>query len=153
MTAAALQAPAPIRRVPARPAPNAPAPGVGDPAEAFRPRLNRLRLHAARCRASARLDLFRACARLSADRGAASQAHAEALVRGLAQAFGRPPIFYRPGADPLSDDEAWLLRALDRAAAGDHASLAFLLHTRAAPAHRRALGFLIGNVARAAADL
>ena len=110
--------------------------------------LNALRLVAMRCRAAARLDLFRACTLLSHEPVEAGRAYAEALLRTLPQALGRAPVLRRPGCPELSTDEAWLLRCLERAAAGDLPSLDFLLSSRAARESRRPLGFLIGNLAR-----
>jgi hypothetical protein len=56
--------------------------------------------------------------------------------------------FYAPGCEELSPDEAWLMRALERARAGDHASPDFLIASRVPKPWRRQMGFLINNLAR-----
>lgn len=111
------------------------------------PQINHLRLVAMRCRSSARIDLFEACALLAHERETAALAFAEALLRGLRQALGRTPVFHAPGTTELSFDEAWLMRCLDRARAGDIDSLTFLLRRQVRPEAARSLGFLITNMA------
>ena len=109
------------------------------------PRLDWLRRIAGRCRCTARADLFRACAVLSADRAAAAEAYAEALFRAMP--MGRLSL-YRPGCSERSFDEAWLIALLDAAGRDDHASLAFLMARRIPPHARRHVGFLVASVAR-----
>ncbi|MEM1312924.1 MAG: hypothetical protein AAGI51_00100 [Pseudomonadota bacterium] len=119
--------------------------------QAYAGLLNRLRFAAAACRASARVDLFRACALLSTEKDVAVQAHVDALVRTLSQAIGRRPVFHAPGTREMSADELWLLRLIERTEVGDSASAAFLAARKAAPEHRRSLRFLAHGVATAAA--
>ena len=78
------------------------------------------------CRAKARLDAFEACAMLSLDPGASVQAHADALLRVLSQALGRPLKLHAPGSTDLSFDERWLAALVAAAGRGDAGSLGFL---------------------------
>lgn len=114
----------------------------------FAPLLNRIRFAAAGCRASARVDIFRACALLSLDASAALDAHVEALVSTLSEAIGRRPVFLAPGTLEMSFDERWLLRLIERADAQDRFSAAFLIGRRTRPEHSRALSFLVHGAAR-----
>lgn len=116
-------------------------------AEADRDALNRLRLAALRCRAAARLDLFRACAMLGADREATTPAFAEALLRTLDQGLNEAPVFHAPGADDLSFDERWLMSLIGALRADDMPSATFLINSRIAQPARRSLGFLAARVA------
>lgn len=126
--------------LPARPQPAAPL-STGDAAL-----LDSLRAVAMLCRVKPRADLFHACALLHGDRSASQAAHAEALMRCLAQALGQPARLHAPGAAELTFDETWLL-ALGRAAArGDEGSVAFLLGRRVAAEHRRLVRFLIRRI-------
>ncbi|MEM7724484.1 MAG: hypothetical protein AAF376_19245 [Pseudomonadota bacterium] len=108
-------------------------------------RLDWLRAIAARCRCTARTDLFRACAVLSEDRSAAAKAYAEALIRAMPS--GRM-TFYQPGSRDLSFDERWLLALMDAAERGDEASLTFLMARRLPRHTRRSVGVLVTNVVR-----
>jgi hypothetical protein len=110
--------------------------------------LNKLRFLAASCRASARVDLFRACAVLSDDRHAAAQAGAVAVLRTLAQALETNPVILAPGSSARSFDETWLLRLIDRSQAQDNPSLAFLIMRRVPMAKRHAFLHLINGLAK-----
>ncbi len=112
-----------------------------------RPLLNHLRVVALKCRAAARTDLFEACAMLSADKTVARTAHAETLLKCLAQATGKRPVMYRPGSEEVSFDEAWLARLVTASATGDADSFSFLIHSRVPHWARRNLAFLIHMVA------
>ena len=125
---------------------NAVFPTMVEPAAEVREFLNRLRWVTRRCRASARLDLFHACAVLSTDRDVADTAHAEVLMKGLSQALGKMPVFFRPGVQDISFDEAWLLRIFDAMSRDDDPSLLFLLRSRVHPAACRNLSYLIRSV-------
>ncbi|NEX45407.1 hypothetical protein [Pseudotabrizicola algicola] len=106
-----------------------------------------LRRLAPRCQAAARLDLFRACAMLSAQPDIAAAAYAEALLRGLAVLFGRPPVLHQPAAPELSFDERWIASLVAAALRGDDSSLRFLLASRL-PRHAwRQIGWLAGQFA------
>ena len=108
--------------------------------------LNHLRFVAMSCRAKPRTALFEACALLQADRSASLDAHAEALMRCLNEALGKPARLLMPGTSELTFDERWLLelgRAFGRA---DKASCQFLLGSRVAHENRRLVGFLVGRI-------
>ena len=108
--------------------------------------LNRLRRAAMGARVAARTDLFAASAALKLVGATATCGYMETFVRCLPDAMGRPVTWFVPGASEVSDDEAWAMRCLDRIAAGDEASLRFLLHTRIRAADRRNIGFLLGQI-------
>lgn len=130
---------------PTRPAAPAAAPQLSDWATDL---LNHLRMVALGCRAAPHADLFHACAVLSLDRSAARSAHAEVLMRCLAQALGQRPKLYRPGVTEVSFDEAWLARAAE-AALNDPQSFEFLIRSRLPRQSQRNLAFLIRAVAEA----
>lgn len=110
--------------------------------------LDMLRREAARARVDSRLDLFRACALLAPEAQRSSAAFARALLRTLGQALGRRPVFHPVGhRGALGFDEAWLLRAIERARAGDHDSLTFLVSSRIPHGYRRSVAFLVHGVA------
>lgn len=112
--------------------------------------LHRVRRAAARSRASARLDLFGACAMLSTDRDSAGQAYLDTLLRTLEQGLGRAPVIYCDACPQMSFDERWIMALLDAHRRGDRDSLAFLLCSRLPRPTRRHVGFLIGGIARCA---
>ncbi|WP_069298303.1 hypothetical protein [Neptunicoccus sediminis] len=112
-------------------------------------RLNRLRLSAMRCRASARVDVSAACNLLCVDEAQSSLRFEEALLRSLHQGLGRKPRFYGVGETEESFDEQWLLQVLDAAEQGDMASVEFLVRSRIAKTMQRSIRFLIrGAVGR-----
>ena len=108
--------------------------------------LNHLRFVAMNCRAKPRADLFEACALLRVSRDATQHPYAEALMRCLPEALGKPVKTFAPGVVELSFDERWLLQIGRAAAEDDETSLAFLLRSRVAPQHRRMIGFLIRQI-------
>ncbi|MGS4944913.1 hypothetical protein ACVDG3_05500 [Meridianimarinicoccus sp. RP-17] len=110
--------------------------------------LRRLRRDAARTRASARLDLFRACAMLSTDRGVAGRAYIDTFLRTLEQGLGRAPVIYCEACPQMSFDERWIMALVDAQRRGDRDSFAFLLCSRLPCAARRHVGFLIAGIAR-----
>jgi len=116
-------------------------------AEAERPLLERIRRAAARCRVARHIDLFGACACLSHGAARSAPAFADALLRTLAEAFGRHVRIYAPGSREVSFDEAWLVSLLRAQARDDTPSVTFLLHARVAPDARRCVGFLSAGVA------
>ena len=122
----------------------APAPVTLD--ERSRAILNQLRLVALDCRAAARDELFEACALLSVDRTIAKAAHAEAFMKCLPEAIGRAPKILRPGVEEVTFDEAWSIRLIAAADAGNCDSFDFLLRSRVAPLARRNIGFLIRSM-------
>ena len=84
-----------------------PPPAVGREARAF---INSLRFAAMACRAKPRTALFEACALVKVGTEASDQAHAEALMRGLREALGKPAQLYAPGTEALTFDERWLIQ-------------------------------------------
>lgn len=85
------------------------------------------------------------CARLQASRSTSWEAHADALTRGLAEALGTHPRFYRPGTHELTFDEGWLIQfgqALER---GDITNIEFAMKSRVLPEHRRMLSYLVSR--------
>jgi len=112
--------------------------------------LRRIRRVAARSRASARLDLFGACAMLSADRDVVGLAYLDTFLRTVEQGLGRAPVIYCEACPQMSFDERWIVALLDAHLRGDRDSLAFLLCSRLPRAARRHIGFLIGGIARSA---
>ena len=109
--------------------------------------LNDLRFLALECRAAARTDLFEACALLSGNPAVARSAHAAAFLRCLPEAIGRAPRLLRPGVSEVTFDEAWILRLLTSAAAGDGNSLGFLVRSRVEVWARRNFAFLVQSTA------
>lgn len=122
-----------------------PAPSA-DTSDEMRKLLNTVRLAALKCRSAARSELFEACAVLSMERKAAQNVYVTALIKGLATALPKRPIFFRPGVSDLSFDEIWLTSALRCCNEGDWASVNFLLRSRIAPQHRRNILFLLHGV-------
>lgn len=108
--------------------------------------LNHLRFVAMNCRSKPRTDLFEACALLQVTRGATLQAHAEALMRCLPEALGKPAKLHAPGVSELSFDESWLVQLGIASAGRDHASMTFLLHSRVVREHRRLVSFLVSQI-------
>lgn len=108
--------------------------------------LNHLRMIALSCRASARADLFEACAVLSTSTTVAKNAYAETLMKCLAQSLKQSPLLYRPGVEEVSFDESWLIRAVEAAGREDWGSFEFLVRSRVPFAARRNLGSLIVSI-------
>lgn len=108
--------------------------------------LNHLRMIALSCRASARADLFEACAVLSSSKTVAKNAYAETLMKCLGQSLKQSPMLYRPGVEEVSFDEAWLIRAVEAAGREDWNSFEFLIRSRVPFAARRNLGSLIVSI-------
>jgi len=108
--------------------------------------LNHLRWVAMECRAKPKTSLFEACALLQAPSLEARNAHAEALMRCLTEAFGQRANLYRPGTKSISFDESWLVRLVQSHARGDTFSVSFLLKSRIAPENRRLIGFLTKQI-------
>ena len=109
--------------------------------------LNHLRFVAMSCRAKPRTDLFEACALLKVERSASCEAHAEALMRCLSDAFGKPARLYAPGTTEQTFDEQWLARLGIACGQGDENSVRFLVSSRVACEDRRLVRFLIGRIA------
>ncbi|MCY4336347.1 MAG: hypothetical protein OXC60_16955 [Litoreibacter sp.] len=120
------------------------APDIDPAAFAF---LNHLRFVAMDCRVKPRTDLFEACALLKVDKAASRNAHAEALMRCLAEALGKPARLYAPGVEEFTFDEQWLIRLGKACTSGDEDSLRFLLSSRVAFENRRFVRFLVGRIA------
>ena len=123
-----------------RPTPPAPAPSN---ALGF---LNYLRFTAMNCRTKPQADLFEACALLQITPDATCQAYAEALMRCLPEALGKPAKLHAPGVSELSFDERWLLQLGLACMAKNEASVSFLLRSRLAHQHRRMVLFLIHQI-------
>lgn len=129
-----------------------PAPAVATPQNEERDvqltaTLNRLRLLSLRCRAARRIDVFLACALLAMDRVEAAQAFAEALLRALPQATGKPLNFLFPGARERSFDESWLLRLVETVRQGDGDSTTFLIASQVRKPYRRQIAYLAKGLA------
>lgn len=108
--------------------------------------LDHLRNVARTNRCKGYIDMFGACATLSANRNVAAQAASEVLVRCLSQALGRRPVLYRVGERETSFDEKWLIALARSLKNGDDVSATFLLHSRVPKHARRNLVFLLRNV-------
>lgn len=108
--------------------------------------LNHLRFLSMSCRSKPRADLFEACALLHATRSASRDAHAEALMRCLNEALGKPARLHAPGTFEMSFDETWLVQLGQAVMRQDDASTAFLLKSRVLPEHRRLVRFLVGRI-------
>lgn len=108
--------------------------------------LNHLRFVAMDCRSKPRIDLFEACALLQVTESKTQQAHAEALMRCLNEALGKPARLYAPGVIEMTFDERWLLQLGVASSSGDQASVNFLLLSRVARQHRRLVSFLIHQI-------
>jgi hypothetical protein len=111
------------------------------------PVVKKLRFVARTCRAKARLDVFQACAMLSAHPQAAAEAYADALLRALTAGFRRPPVIYETTATEMSFDEQWLAATICAAAREDEDSLRFLLASRLPHHMRRQIGWLAAQLA------
>ena len=109
--------------------------------------LNHLRFVAMACRVKPKMDLFEACALLKVERSATRDAHAEALMRCLKEAFGKPARLYAPGTAELTFDEQWLMRFGLACNDDDEDSVRFLLCSRVAFENRRFVRYLIARVA------
>jgi len=109
--------------------------------------LNLLRVQALRCRASARAELFDACATLANAAQVDDGAYAKTLIRCLTEALGEAPVLYRPNVEEISFDEAWLLRAIN-ASQYDRGSFEFLIRSRVRKIAQRSLGALVSGMAR-----
>jgi hypothetical protein len=124
------------------------APGAGAPPGEARfaggsGRLARLRGWARRARLAPALDTVRACALIGPPSAADADALGVTLLRALLTDEG-PALTTRPaagGAGPGAD-EAWLLRLLEAAEAGDRASARFLVWRRIGRFGRREILFL-----------
>lgn len=108
--------------------------------------INHLRFVALQCRSAARVDLDQACALLLADPADAQMRHAETLMRGFRQAVAKRPVFFRPGTDELSFDEAWLGRLFEAVEHADDDSFRFLIQSRVPRWTQRNLAFLIRSI-------
>lgn len=108
--------------------------------------LNKLRFVAMACRSKPRTELFEACALLQVTREASQDAFAEALMRCLGQALGRPARLHAPGTAELTFDEHWLLALGQAAGRGDESSLTFLMGRRLAREDRRLVRFLVTRI-------
>jgi hypothetical protein len=109
--------------------------------------LNNLRFVAMECRAKPRANLFEACALLQSTRDASRAAHAEALMRCLQEALGKPARLHSPGSEEMTFDEKWLLQLGQATVAQDEASISFLLASRVSAEHRRLVRFLVARIA------
>ncbi len=114
--------------------------------------LNRIRFHATTCRASARLDIFDACAVLDPDTSRAEDARIKVLLRVLGQALDKEPVFLRAGVSTLSFDERWLIAALRAKADGDEDSFSFLICRRVEHSKRRVFAVLLAGLAEFLTD-
>lgn len=109
--------------------------------------LNHLRFAAMQCRAKPRTDLFEACALLKVEKSASRDAYADALMRCLSEALGKPARLFAPGTTELTFDEQWLLALGQACVRGDEDSQRFLLSSRVGFQNRRLVRFLVGQIA------
>lgn len=109
--------------------------------------LNHLRFAAMQCRVKPRTDLFEACALLKVEKSASRDAYADALMRCLSEAFGKPARLFAPGTTELTFDEHWLLALGQACVRGDEDSQRFLLSSRVGFQNRRLVRFLVGQIA------
>ncbi|MEO0751426.1 MAG: hypothetical protein AAFY25_06450 [Pseudomonadota bacterium] len=109
--------------------------------------LNKIRFYATTCRASARLDIFEACAVLDPVETHAEAAKINTLLRVMGQAMGKDPVLLRPGEYGTSFDERWLIAALSAKLERDEDSFAFLILSRVEPSKRRIFGLLLSGLA------
>jgi hypothetical protein len=110
--------------------------------------VNYLRFAAMKCRTKPRTDLFKACALLKVDKAASAHAHADALMRCINEALGKPARLYAPGTAELTFDEHWLLQLGRSYMRGDEPSQRFLLASRVGLENRRFIRFLIGQITK-----
>ncbi|MEM8870930.1 MAG: hypothetical protein AAGE38_11050 [Pseudomonadota bacterium] len=108
--------------------------------------LNLLRFIAMSCRAKPRADLFEACALLQIDRSVSQEVHAEALMRCLNEALGKPARLYSPGVAEMTFDESWLVQLGLASVKGDKSSFNFLLKSRVSHKHQRLVSFLVHRI-------
>lgn len=111
--------------------------------------LSRLRVVALSCRASAHSDLFATCAGVATSRTLTRPVAEQALVRGLRVSLGREPVWFRPGVEAVSFDEAWLLRLIACQHAGEWENVSFLVASRVPRVWRRETQILVAALARA----
>lgn len=109
--------------------------------------LNKIRFYATTCRASARLDIFAACAVLNPMDPHAEALKINTLLRVMGQALGTDPVLLRPGETGTSFDERWLIAALSAKLDKDEDSFAFLILSRVEPSKRRIFALLISGLA------
>lgn len=107
--------------------------------------LNHLRFVAMDCRAKPKAKLFESCALLHGEKSAPKEAFAQALMRCLPEALGKPVRLLSPGCNETTFDEDWLMQLGQACSSGDSTSVRFLLHSRVAPEHRRPVQFLISQ--------
>lgn len=107
--------------------------------------INRLRFHAAFCRASSYLDIYTACQLIDPKKG--EEAAISTLIRILGQALDKTPVWHRPGESTLSFDELWLAQVIESFQNNDDDSFRFLIHRRIPHAKRRIFGAIIANLA------
>lgn len=105
-----------------------------------------LRLVMRKNRSAARVDLQQACALLMADPADAKTRHAEILVRGMKQAIGKRPVFFRPGTPEYSFDEIWLGCLFDALSRSDHDSFTFLIKSRLPLWTQKNFAFLVHSI-------
>jgi len=108
--------------------------------------LNHLRFVSMQCRTKPRTQLFEACALLAADKTKAQTAHAEALMRCLNEALGKPARLLSPGVTEMTFDERWLTQLGQACATRDEDSVRFLLGSRVSFENRRLVRFLVGRI-------
>lgn len=116
----------------------APSPSVCPETRAL---INRLRFHASYCRASAHLDIYKACALIAPSPN--EDITARTLIRVLGQALDRKPHWHRPGDDSFSFDELWLAQVIEARRDDDEDSFTFLTLRRISQAKRRIFAVLV----------
>ena len=108
--------------------------------------LNYLRFTSMECRAKPQTNLFEACALLHVTQSAERDAHADALMRCLSEALGKPAKLFAPATTEVSFDEKWLIQLAVASKAQDEASMRFLLTSRVSAENRRLVRFLMARI-------
>jgi len=110
--------------------------------------LHHLRFVAMACRAKPKTSLFEACALLHVTHSAERDAYADALMRCLSEALGRPTKLFAPGTHEITFDEKWLMQLSQALATQDEASSKFLLNSRVSVENRRLVRFLMAQISQ-----
>lgn len=109
--------------------------------------LQYIRSRAVRAQLAPRVEPFRFCALIEATPDNTADVFADALLKVLPRALGRPMLIRRPCASSASFDEVWLVGLIMSRRRSDHASVIFGLQARVSKAYRRSLAFLVTGLA------
>lgn len=128
-------------------------PAPGPIAAEDRPVLELLRSFLDPCHLAGRVNVEQACALVAADPAAELERCGVALLHALDRYSPARFVFHRPGTRDVTFDEAWLVRLIRSAEAGDEASVRLLVHRKIAHGGRRHVAFLAARVAAARQEL